>query len=692
MDRINFYNFEKHNDLYNKSIKPLVDEIFQQRDIGSIEYIMSDHDSFHENRHLISLEHDKSINPQLIKDTNTLGLSNYHALGVNEKALSIYLLESTYDIIVLSGAMGSGKSTTSRFVLDYIQDNYNCNNQPECKSCKIQNINIIRLDFNRGFSGNNPDIIIDKFLRQFYLQLKRNLKQLFDLDNKIFESFLEWILNRAHNDWEHEYEEFISDYIDNLDYEWDKKPKIKKCNTFFKWIDDQSEYSVKIDLLGYLIQFIIKQEYIKKECILIFFDNIDQLPEIAQNQIITMIFQFTEISRAKTLITIRLTSFGWIPAKASYTWGQFQHAGPTPTNIIRKRIANYLTHKSVLKRYAEIRSTISEDNLRHLDMRLELLNNILSKKESRLYRFVVSISGNSIRRGLFLMVRIFYNNAIGFDNASHNEDKLSRCFLLGTNKNCKFDPEDRLVMNIFCNPTSLLPTFIKIRILQLAFASFNKKQVLTLQNMIDDLYLFYKRLNAPELRHALNELLNDRRKMIYIDGVGKYNSEKDLFTSPDDKVNISVSGKYYIEHLIHDLVYIQESFLSIHWPIESGMPNEYDFELMVDRISVVRKGLKFLLEDDFVSMQRFISKNNKYDDVTKFFVSSNIIYQVAASINNIFKKYSVISEQLQNELLDWVDILLVTKDYNNKLCFTEDLKFEHLINNIITQYKLEIRP
>lgn len=691
MERLNFINYDEHNGDYNKTIKPLVDEIFQQKDVGYIDYIMSDTDSFEGNRHIITPEHDKSINPQNIEN-KVIGLRDFSKLGINERALTIYLLESTYDIIVLSGAMGSGKSSTSRYVLDFIENNYVCKEQDDCKTCKIKKISTIRLDFNKGFSGANTERILDNFSRQFYLQLKRNIKPIYSLDNLIFEKFLERILDRSNHEWEHEFEEFLSDYIENDELNWDDKPKIMKCNIFFNWIDSQSDYLTKIDLLGYLIYFIIQEKFIKKECIIIFFDNIDQLPEIAQNQIITLIFQFTEISRAKTLLTVRLTSFGWIPAKASYTWGQFQHAGPTPATIINKRISHYLNNKLVVKKYIDLRTTIGESFLTLLDKRLELVSEYFSDRDSRLHKFIFSISGNSIRRGLFLMVRVFFNNNLNYENTSPYEDELIRCLLLGTNKNCKFDPEDRLINNLFCNPISLSPSFLKIRILQLLLSYYERKHVLTLQNLIDDLYLFYKRINSTDFRYNINDLLNDRRKLIYIDGIGKYNSDKEMFTSPDDKVNISITGKKYIEYLVHDLVYIQESFMPINWPTESGMPQEYNFDSFVERLTVIRKGLKLFLEYDYESMLRFVKKENKFDNKTKLFISSSIIYQIANSINNIFRKQSDITKKQREEFIYWVDLLIIVFNYYNKLFSTKNDKIGQLINTFRKNYNIEISP
>jgi len=690
MERINFINYERHNAIFNKKIKPLVDEVFQQKDVGNIDYLMSDNDSFEANRHLITPEHDKSIDPQRIDVDKKIGLENFSKLGINEKALAIYLLESTYDIIILSGAMGSGKTATSKYVLNFIENNFICDEQYECKSCKIKIVNAIMLDFNKGFGGTNIERILEKFSRQFYLQLKRYLKPIFSSDNQILERFLERIINRTNSEWEHEFEEFISDFMENEELDWDKKAKIKKCNIFFKWIDDQNDYLTKIDLLGYLIYFIIQENFIKKECFIIFFDNIDQLPEIAQNQIITSIFQFTEISNAKTLITVRLTSFGWIPAKASYTWGQFQHAGPTPITIIKERISHYLTNNNVVESYVDIRSTANEYFLSLLDLRLKLLFNYLDNKESRLYNFIYSISGNSIRRGLFLMVRIFYNNSLNFENTSPYEDELTRCLLLGVNSNCKSDPEDRLVTNLYCNPINITISILKIRILQILLDYRENKRVLTLQNLLDDLYLFYKRISVPEFRHSINDLLNDRRRLIYIDGIGKYYSDKEIYTSPDDKVNITLSGIKYIEHLIHDLVYIQETFMPIIWPHESGMPKEFDFESIVDRISVVRKGLRFFLELDYKSIQHFLKRENKFSNNSKFFISSSIIYQTANSINNIFKRQKNITKKLKNEFTYWIDLLLIVHNYYNKSFSIKHEKISKLINAYHSNYDIEM--
>lgn len=631
MKRENFTEHKKDNRSYNQVISQKVNNIFQHQDIGTIGYVMSTEESIKNNRHRYRVG--EYLNGDDIQEIDLVHLKNNDLVGLNEKILASYLLNSHYSTIILTGAMGSGKTTTSNFVINFLEQNLDCSTIQCNNKCKFKRIQNVHLDFNEGFRRKNPDLLLNSFEKKFYEKLKRSIKPIFEKNIAILDAFIERIKNRENNKWESEFEDFITEYVEDDIRQWTITPKRKKVNILFKWIKEQDDYINKANLLGYLIKFTIENRYISRNCFIIFFDNIDQLPEIVQNDIILSILSFTYITKNKALITVRLTTFGWIPSKATYVWDQINHAGPTPMNIIKKRINQYLQIEA-------LNNPKHFTSYSHLFNRLDIVYSYLNKpssgRYSRLYKAIEAISGNSIRRALNLISRLFVNDIVVYNNAAVSENDLIRTLFI-SDDNYMLTPKDSLVCNLFNNSKDNCFTLIKIKILQILSNYKDEEKVNTLQNLYLDLLKHFKTINKNELLAVINDLLNTRRRLIYVDGYGVFTSMNDFNSRNNAKVEITYTGKLYLDSLINDYIYFQESIMTIHWEHHIGLPDYYNFRNFIELIAVIRKILSYIYDMDLDSNKVFLRKidfnpKEHINIKTNWLFSIKLIQEVAATI------------------------------------------------------------
>ncbi|NOQ24304.1 MAG: hypothetical protein GQ564_02980 [Bacteroidales bacterium] len=687
MEKKNIINSKKENSEYNYYLKPLIDEIFQQKVVGVEGYLMSSESNFNEDRHINGvIDESNKAKHEFVKKVKTENVINrFDTLGLNEQGLSVYLLMKTYDLVVLTGAMGSGKTATSRFVLDFFKKNHRCKDL-EC-NCSIKENSIISLNFNEGFNLRDPDKVFIKFNDKFYKKLLRKVKPILKKDSNIFLRFIDRICDRSFDeDGESEFEEFVSIIEDDIG-EWNKWLFSKKINAFFKWLENHDDIDVKIELLGYIIRYIRKNIYKRKECFILFFDNIDQLPEIAQNMIISSIFRFTEISKVVTLLNVRLTSFGWVPAKASFSWVHYQHAGADPLEIILRRIDYFLNNQSH-SNYELIKSSIPNHLYELFIIRLNYIKHLIVEKE-RLRKCMIAIGGNSVRRSLFLATRIFYNYVVSIDSKEPYENDIIRALLLNASESHDFKQDDRLICNIYLNNKNGGFSIMKLRILQfLHYNKINNKRT-TLQSLLDHLKWFYQKLQNSELLFCINDLLNDRRRLIYLDGIGYFENINKLYTCPNENINITFSGIKYYKELSCDLVYIQESFESIDWDNGYSMPNYVDHSVFSDRVYITRLGMRHLFTEDKKQTKFFLKHSNLSNFRMNQFLSTEIIYNCARSFF-LISLGQIKTDQLRSEINNWVSLLLDV--YNSEISTfgIENMNYYKLIDDISDYYNVKL--
>ncbi len=676
--RLNAPFYVKENKAFIHEIKPIVDEMMQQQSIGPEGYHLSTVDNFVNNRHQTeNLYQDDLIDPKSAQIPNGTNIVNLNKLGPVEKCLVGYLLSSTYNTIVMPGALGIGKTATVKHVLDYISVNINhTNNDVEaCNACKIKNFISIRINFIDGYLPSNYSAIMHTFTEDLYNKLKRKITNIYNkypaTDNIVDKVINTNIKDESDDQWESKFDDFVSSNVKN-NTQWNNYTLIQKNECLFNWIDQKTDYESKIALLGYLIRFVKESNYIRQGCFIILFDNIDQLTqEEVQNDILTFILRFSEVAKVKILIPMRQTAFGWIAANAAYSFGHFVFAGVLPIKIITNRMKYYIEQGDTNANYKQLKKAPNSDYIDKYEVRLRHIYDLLrADANNRLREVIDAISGNSIRRGLYITCRLFLNYVIKYDEPSPYENDLIRALFVSNNEEGTINPKDSLVTNLYVSQEDNLNSLLKIRILQLLYNAKKNKKRATIQILLDQLKRLYNWDNRIILSD-INILMNARKKLIYVDGKNHYESTNDLFSSPNDRVNITYTGQRYLEVLLNELVYNQECFAAALWP--KAVPNEVDYSSLIERFSFMRKCLNELLESDYRQTRKYISNTPINKRFINGIIVNEIISNTALSMLNIVKSKKM-SYLYQEELKDWLSLL-------NKASVCEDKIFKNKNNS-----------
>lgn len=162
------------NERFNKAAGPIVGEIFQTQDAAPVGYIFA-RPSRPEPR-----DWKPSSFVQLIRQPYSVPKKekirfDLSGLGEYERVIFSCIAWGDYPTYVLTGEMGSGKSTTTKLIRTVLERQ----RLETCGICEKCDPVIITLDFNEGFRIKNTDALVRKFHKSLYNKLRSNLRKLF---------------------------------------------------------------------------------------------------------------------------------------------------------------------------------------------------------------------------------------------------------------------------------------------------------------------------------------------------------------------------------------------------------------------------------------------------------------------------------------------------------------------------------
>ncbi|MHC1775698.1 MAG: hypothetical protein AB9834_09825 [Lentimicrobium sp.] len=707
----NYSHFHKDNKAYNTDITPFIKELFETYTTGRINYIISIRENFlstKRHHYFNSLEGNKQhLFPQ--PDIEEMNYSQYKGLGPLEFSLASYLLNSKigYNVIVLTGALGSGKTCLCDYTLNYISTSL----QDENYELFFPKDGIIhKIDFNELFDESLKDELVIEFKLLMISKLTSLIEKIHEQ-----ELFIEQFIQKVKSK-ENERYELFSDFVRLLNNENIRTEK-GKFSFLLDWLNKYDiNLSYKLRLISYLLSSIkdIKNKSNINDFIILF-DNIDKLPDDAQIEILNIIFSFSVKLPIKLLIPMRLTTFGKIKGNGSYSFAVMQNTGQKPLYIFSRRIQHFidnmtdynlsnkiskLYHNDLLNKFSFIGSCIKDDI-----------------EQSRLLNAYSAISGNSIRRGLFLAERLFVNSVIFYSETKLYQDDFTRSLLLANNENGKFSNDDRLVNNIFSSFQNE-NTLLKLRILQI-LNYFKENEInCNISLLISQISLF-EEYSSLSILNAINDLMFYPRRLIYVDGVKNYSDENNLSQSMSDHISISITGVEYLNTLVYNIVYLQSCFVVINWKVPNAFKNidylklyidkiylydksnytiylrnlletrkstitdfispEYNYTLLSDRMKLIRECLYFLMLNDLNQLAIYYENNNIHniDAIDNRYIKNSIIIDIigktSLSVLGILKNNS----SFNSEANYWYDLLILS-DLWHQTIFKTNNKFVDL--------------
>lgn len=742
VELINKQTYAVNNQDYIGYINGLAESIFQAEKLGPSGYIQSNLDNFRQTRHkhiaqtpgMFKVLPSVSEKPVFIhKCISTEDLGPY------ENAVLSNILNSEYSTIVITGALGSGKSTIINFILEYLSDNIihkNCNNHTLCKS---HDTIYIRINFIKGFNSVDTKDILEEFDAKLYDSFTHVIRLLFN-DDELLESFIKYAT--SYNETLLIPFKFLGLKIKQTD-NWGSFETIEKLELILDWLHNRfgSEFalSYKNSVLAEMINFIgIRFPERLNGCFIILFDNVDRFKDEVQNEVINRLLGVSQIINAKTIICSRLTTFGKISGNSSYAFGVIENAGHLPVSVIIERIKHYIENVNVYEKYISARSVIPEKYLNAFDNRInEIYRLLTNKRYSRLYESIDALSGLSIRRGLHLAKRLITNSVSDYSTVPE-EDMLISGILCKNNENAQMAYDDRRITNIFLSHYSLKNSLINIRILGILYIYKTNNRPIRISELLYYLNL-YGISSKEEIYYSVNTLISVRKRLIYINGVSDLN-EIQLFEDREIRnslIQLTWAGQKYYTSLCENLQYLQDCFAIINWSklqmngnielitnyleekkfeftndpqissstlaflkrslienntgdISEIIPKSIDYSNFYERIKFIRKGLYiYLYKDVYQSIlyqKNVFDPNNLYKNNTLIFINQlstiDLISMISKSVYRISKSNFLQDKQVYDELLNWKSLLRLSHYWNYTIFHTNS----SLSQNVLKEY------
>lgn len=715
----NYHSYYRDNFDYNRDIKSLITELFETNSTGRIKYKISEDSNFHSSKrhHYFSQVHQKReyLKPQ--SDDGYKNHTKYNGkLGPLEFSLASYLLNPNmeYDVFVLTGALGSGKSSLCNYTLDFIKNS----NLPEKDPLHFPNHGLIhRINFNEHFDSDIKDEIVQEFKHLLIAKLTSLIEKIHNEDLFI-NSFIEKI-NKKDN----ERYELFSSYARKVTTK-NLVTEEQKFNYLVNWLEKYNDsLSFKLRLLSYLLGFIKERKSNNKRVdFIILFDNIDKLNDDAQIEVLNIIFSFSVKLNIKILVPMRLTTFGKIKGNGSYSFAVFQNTGHPPISIFSERIKHFLNN---IDEY-NLPEKVSKDYRFHLISKFKFIFSQLEDDAhlNRLTNFFTSISGNSIRRGLYLSERLFLNSVVHYKDDENYQDEFLKALLVSDNENSKMQNDDRIVNNIFAT-TEGANSLLKLRILQILDYHRENNITCRMSVLLSQIALF-EDYNSEEICNAINDLIFYRRRLVYVEGVKEYSDFKNLSQSNNDVIHITYSGVEYLTNMVFNTVYLQNCFAVISWKIPNSFKNidylavyiekmseqqpdsteilylknvintkkfkitdfidsSYDYRDLKERMKLLRSCLSFLMINDLNQLSLYYENNNIHnpDSVEDRYIKNSIVIDIIAKTS--FSVLNILRASLTNreEVENWYNFILTSH-----LWHTTVLKSDNkLLENSINQYE-----
>lgn len=572
---VNYQNFYLHNYNFNKSypVVTLINELFQTKNVGKIGYLMSTPRNFQNGRHTNILKTEINTN-DLENKKEILSLDEVEIqkesiidcdiLGIEEKALFSFITNLTYNHIVITGALGSGKTALIKYLFEHLKENGHTEVCEELNCCEHKSPSQIYIDFNVQYPSANKDEVMRLFREDLLNKLSKKVIQLLQRE-QIFDEVIKGIRNYEDSKYFDAYKFFEEKVLDTND--WEKLTYIKKCKKITNWVDETRgehqlpfKLSAMFSLLSYIVNIL---EPIRNECFIIAYDNIDKFDDEVQDELLDVIMSFSNGIKIKHLVAVRLTAFGQIVGNGSISYAVFEHGGYPVSQLVGHRIQHYLENK---QEYSEITKDIEPQYLLIVNNRLEFIKTELLDHKSLLSKVLCCFSGVSVRRGLFLSERFFINSSIGYEEIRENYNYFVRALTVGESPECKLSFEDALVSNIFYIPHSRRNSLLIFKILTVLKNA--RKNGLGIS--ANELFIIMKNsvlLTDEDFLSSLNYLVYVKKRLIYVNGISRFENIEQIINC-DQRVSITHTGILYTENLYDTVQYVQDCFITIDWSSE----------------------------------------------------------------------------------------------------------------------------
>ena len=647
---------------FNQFVANLMESALQVRKVGPIDYIQSRLPK--DSAYIATLGGGGSKIEVIKKETPSSQEQKERfqldSLGLYERIILSAVAWYQYDTYVIAGELGTGKTTTTTFLLDHLKKI--SKGAPEtCRFCK-QPIHI-QINFNINFRSHSNDRLRRDLCEQLYNQLRLYLRTFFK-SSTMATPFLKFLLKggirhqvfAVFDHWIEELENSELAFNDlNRDLKTSHAISIESIihKSLFEFLKvKEGEYESSVKQLLAICRFIREEFDPDSWCFTLIFDNLDSVRPEGQGVLLQAILSFQEISQVKTLVPLRPSTFGSLDTERAFSYGLIEHIGPGILKVLKKRLEHLLENWS----FDPGIIALPNDQMRErLHRRAEYVLEGCSTGGSM--EIIEWLAGNNIRHGLQLALRSFKTEVVPHDlNPRHKYDNF-RAILVGDSDSHQIERDDRFIANLYCqNRTGKFST-VNWRILQLAFGLENDASIRTVGSITQYLQMLTD-FDPRQIKEAYNYLLDRSRQLLRVDGTSRLR-EQDLDSGR--VVAITKAGKSYLLYIFRELAYVQECFTATLWNSER-IPRVVNFRSIEERLRFVRKGIRLLMETDQSEVTRMrdcLGSEEIMPNTRLRLLSNRVLYKSAESALHLMRSNKRWYRQaiFIEELRDWENLL-----------------------------------
>ena len=617
---------------------------------------------------------------------------NITNLGPYEKNILGKMLNATLPVVCITGSMGSGKSTTIRFLYKYFlakrvhhatKGKLETRRQPRTTT---KTLLLAFLDFKDFIKGAGEEDEKNKLIEYIVDEMRARIKNLV-LDEREFSVFWDFLLEQ-YNDLNVDFGIVGAKIQSHLDLEKDSLGNFEYREALYKELSCNNEWHLR-----YLV---LLWRYLSSEKLggsivrdgqpvpcksLVIFDNLDTLSPALQRQVWDIVRRSAQSQGPTFVLLMRPETFNRLD-NADTVFDKVSHRGPTPHDIVVNRLVKF-----PLDPNKYLRGSLLDNDERELV--LSFLNRHLSeiKKHNGLFaNFLHAIAGPSIRAGINISQGIFLLKPADMSNQDLSIHFLIRECIKGGEAQFHWDQRAPIENPFFVYPFGPSTILLKVRILKYLYNSFYEERCqssLSISYMADvpgraharklselrNDFTFWG-YSESIIRSALSQMMRKECQLIVSNGLDLYN---DTWGEEDEIIYLTDIGKGYASELIYNTDFVQEVMLDVitNLPGELHPPSD---DRLVEKMDALCDFLRYLLELDKKEMIELKKKIGIEWYTSRFdtnLVTMEIIRKIKTSVRNILassiEKHPGSAEFYKQIISKYEDLVLLAEAENESI-------------------------
>jgi hypothetical protein len=580
-------------------------------------------------------------------------------LGEYEVLLTDKLLHPQRPVVVIVGPMGSGKTTVKNYVGLHL-----VKNRQHCGKCQPPRQRLIaQIDFNEHTGLN--DLTGKELANELFEILCDELLARINHDSPVpeldeFSKFWNYELERLNN---HEsssssfrkIQSLITGDISKAELTQNEINRRKLAMTAVK-----KDKDLHLDYLLRLWNFVNKIYYCgNRGCAFIILDNLDILNPFVQRKLVEIVHTHTQREGPTFLLLIRPETFDRLGMGTGIIDKEF-HRGSKPSDIILVRLQEFCDNPD---QYFEPDGGLTREQFETIKNFVRGVNQTIRNDHNLSFtKFINDASGISIRSAFLIAQNIFSASIAEMnDEALHARDLIRIC-IRGDEPQLHWQPNSGIehLFRVSTHETGEL--LVKPRILcYLGRTDQGRRRINEITNAMTS---FGYEENI--VLDAMNDMMQIWNQLIRSNGFDHYEDEA-LKKYSGDRVLLTDIGKGYINHLIHNIDYLQEVMLDTYVDGDH-FPKSISYGYLIDKFRLIRIFLDEIRRTDVAEMQRFLEKlpeDAYFDAFGHHIISLDIIQAIYLPATRILHSAGHDSYEYE-ELIDQFKSLTLRVESDNK--------------------------